>query len=112
MTVVGVKYTTARRVAARVVSQAAKRLDKRVPPSQTERRILPGAGIADHEALAIETARAVGLELAPPIIRHLTGVYGDRCAADHQTDGGAHRLAHAARRRPAARRRGSHPYDS
>jgi glycerol-3-phosphate dehydrogenase len=79
LTVVGVKYTTARGVAARVVSHAAKRLDKRVPPSQTERRILPGAGIADHEALAIETARAVGLELAPPITRHLTGVYGDRC---------------------------------
>src|SRR6185436_208169 len=43
--------------------------------------ILPGAGIADHEALTIETARAVGLEIAPPIIRHLNAIYGDRSAA-------------------------------
>jgi glycerol-3-phosphate dehydrogenase len=43
--------------------------------------VLPGAGIADHEALAIETAGAVGLEVAPPIIRHLMSLYGDRCAA-------------------------------
>jgi glycerol-3-phosphate dehydrogenase len=42
---------------------------------------LPGAGIADHEALAIETARAVHLEVAPPIIRHLMTIYGDRVAA-------------------------------
>ena len=80
MSVIGVKYTTARGVAARVTSRAAKRLGSRVRPSQTDRTVLPGAGIADHEALAIETARAVGLELAPPIIRHLTGIYGDRCA--------------------------------
>jgi glycerol-3-phosphate dehydrogenase len=49
--------------------------------TDTGRAMLPGAGIADHEALTIETARAVGLELAPPIIRHIIGVYGDRCAA-------------------------------
>src|SRR5690349_7680611 len=80
MTVVGVKYTTARGVAARVVSRAGALLGKRLPSSRTDRTVLPGAGIADHEALAIETARAVGLELAPPIIRHLTMLYGDRCA--------------------------------
>lgn len=80
MSVIGVKYTTARGIAARVVSHAAQRLGKRVPGSRTDRAMLPGAGIADHEALAIETARAVGLELAPPIIRHLTSLYGDRCA--------------------------------
>jgi glycerol-3-phosphate dehydrogenase len=80
MTVVGVKYTTARGVGARVVSRAGALLGKRLPSSRTDRTVLPGAGIADHEALAIETARAVGLELAPPIIRHLTMLYGDRCA--------------------------------
>jgi glycerol-3-phosphate dehydrogenase len=80
ISVIGVKYTTARGVAAAVTSKAAKRLGTRVRPSQTDRTVLPGAGIADHEALAIETARAVGLELAPPIIRHLTAIYGDRCA--------------------------------
>ena len=113
MTVVGVKYTTARARRPRASCRRPRSgWASVVPPSQTERRILPGAGIADHEALTIETARAVGLELAPPIIRHLTGVYGDRCAAHHQAHGRAHRLAHAARRRSAARRRGSDPYDS
>jgi glycerol-3-phosphate dehydrogenase len=51
-----------------------------VRTSPSDREPLAGAGIADHEALAIETARAVGLELAPPIIRRLTATYGDRCA--------------------------------
>src|SRR3954470_3646124 len=80
MTVIGVKYTTARGVAARVVTAAARRLGAAVRASPEDREPLPGAGISDHEALAIETARAVGLELAPPIIRRLTAVYGDRCA--------------------------------
>jgi glycerol-3-phosphate dehydrogenase len=80
ITVVGVKYTTARGVAARVVTMAARRLGANVRTSPSDREPLAGAGIADHEALAIETARAVGLELAPPIIRRLTATYGDRCA--------------------------------
>jgi len=82
LTLVGVKYTTARGVGARAADAAIKRLGK---PSLRARKpavdILPGAGIADHEALAIETARAVGLEVAPPIVKHLTTLYGDRCAA-------------------------------
>jgi glycerol-3-phosphate dehydrogenase len=81
MTVVGVKYTTARAVGARAAAAAAKILGGSTRKSDSESAILPGAGIADHEALAIETARAVGLELAPPIIRHITAIYGDRCAA-------------------------------
>jgi glycerol-3-phosphate dehydrogenase len=81
MTVVGVKYTTARAVGARAAAMAAKQLGGSTRATDTDRAILPGAGIADHEALTIETARAVGLELAPPIIRHIIGVYGDRCAA-------------------------------
>jgi glycerol-3-phosphate dehydrogenase len=80
MTVIGVKYTTARGVAARAVRTAARRLRAGVRASPSDREPLSGAGIADHEALAIETARAVGLELAPPIIRRLTDIYGDRCA--------------------------------
>src|SRR5215471_3659362 len=82
ITVIGVKYTTARRVGERAAEAALRRIGK---PSLRARRqthdILPGAGIADHEALTIETARAVGLELAPPIIRHLNAIYGDRSAA-------------------------------
>ena len=81
MTIVGVKYTTARAVGARAAAAAAQSLGRPSRRTDTATAVLPGAGIADHEALAIETARAVGLELAPPIIRHLTGIYGDRCAA-------------------------------
>ena len=81
ITVVGVKYTTARRVGERAADAAIRRLGR---PSLRPRRVpldvLPGAGIADHEALTIETARAVGLELAPAIIRHLNAIYGDRSA--------------------------------
>jgi glycerol-3-phosphate dehydrogenase len=82
ISVIGVKYTTARRVGARAAEAAIRRLGR--PSLRARRRtvdVLPGAGIADHEALTIETARAVGLELAPPIIRHLNAIYGDRSAA-------------------------------
>jgi glycerol-3-phosphate dehydrogenase len=90
LTLVGVKFTTARASAARAVGVAAKIISA-APPIRpataagrrvvTQNSPLPGAGIADHEALAIETARAVHLELAPPIIRHLMTIYGDRVAA-------------------------------
>jgi glycerol-3-phosphate dehydrogenase len=81
MTIVGVKYTTARGFGARAADAAIRRLGQRsLRPRKEQIEILPGAGIADHEALAIETARAVGLEVSPPIIRHLTTIYGDRCA--------------------------------
>jgi glycerol-3-phosphate dehydrogenase len=81
ITVVGVKYTTARAVGAQAAAAATRAMGRSTRGTDTDRAVLPGAGIADHEALAIETARATGLELAPPIIRHLTALYGDRCAA-------------------------------
>lgn len=80
MTVVGVKYTTARRLAQTVVDRLAKPLNKRLKPSRTATTVLPGAGIADHEALAIETARACDLELSIATIRHLITLYAERTA--------------------------------
>jgi glycerol-3-phosphate dehydrogenase len=80
MTVVGVKYTTARGVAERVTGVVAHRLGRRVPPSRTAWTTLPGAGIADHEALAIETARELRLDVELPIIRHLIALYAERAA--------------------------------
>jgi glycerol-3-phosphate dehydrogenase len=80
VTVIGVKYTTARRVAQTTIERIAKRLGKRLKPSRTATTVLPGAGIADHEALAIETARACGLELRVATIRHLIGLYAERTA--------------------------------
>lgn len=80
VTVIGVKYSTARRVAEDTIRVVAKRLNKRVSPSRTATRPLPGAGIADHEALAIETARAIDLDLPIALIRHLTARYAERAA--------------------------------
>jgi glycerol-3-phosphate dehydrogenase len=79
-TVIGVKYTTARRVAETAVNRVGKSLGKRLAASRTASVILPGAGIADHEALAIETARACGLELPMADIRHLISLYAERSA--------------------------------
>jgi glycerol-3-phosphate dehydrogenase len=81
ISVIGVKYTTARAVGARAAALAARRLRGSTRRTDTDTAVLPGAGISDHEALTIETARAVGLELAPAIIRHLNAIYGDRSAA-------------------------------
>jgi glycerol-3-phosphate dehydrogenase len=79
-TVIGVKYTTARGIAERVTARVAARLGKRVARSQTGRRILPGGGIADHEALALETTRRTRVELQPAVIGHLIGRYGEQAA--------------------------------
>jgi len=77
MSVVGVKYTTARGVAERAVNMAARILNRRVPRSKTATTVLPGAGIADHEALAIETARAAGKELPTDVTRHIAALYAE-----------------------------------
>jgi glycerol-3-phosphate dehydrogenase len=79
-TIFGAKYTMARRVAERTTNAIARATGKRVPASRTATTVLPGAGIADHEALAIETARGVGLELPLATIRHLNGRYAERAA--------------------------------
>jgi glycerol-3-phosphate dehydrogenase len=80
ITVVGVKYTTARSVAEHVTRAVAKRIGKRVGASRTATTVLPGAGIADHEALAIETGRALGFDVPLPTIRHLISLYAEAAA--------------------------------
>jgi glycerol-3-phosphate dehydrogenase len=81
--VLGLKYTTVRAAAERAVDAIARRLDARkarVKPSRTAVSVLPGAGIADHEALAIETARDVHLDVPIPTLRHLTARYAGTAA--------------------------------
>jgi glycerol-3-phosphate dehydrogenase len=77
VTVVGAKYTTARGVAEKVTDVIARRLGRRVPPSRTATTTLPGAGIADHEALAIEAVRDIDVDLPLPVIRHLIALYAE-----------------------------------
>ena len=80
LTVIGVKYTTARGVAERTTRVVGSRLRRRLPASRTDIVPLPGAGIADHEALAIETARGLRLEVPLPLIRHLIRLYAETAA--------------------------------
>ena len=80
MTVIGVKYTTARAVAERAVTVASSVLGRRIRSSRTAVTVLPGAGLADHEGLAIETARRSGLELSPAVLTRLSALYAERSA--------------------------------
>lgn len=80
-TVIGVKYTTARGLAERAVDAIGRYLGRRLPRSTTAATVLPGAGIADHEALVIETGRAMGLDVPLVTIRHLTAKYAEAAAA-------------------------------
>jgi glycerol-3-phosphate dehydrogenase len=81
ITLIGVKYTTARGTAERTINSVAKRLGRRIPASRTAVTTLPGAGIADHEALAIEAARALRTEVPLPLIRHLIRLYAEAAPA-------------------------------
>jgi glycerol-3-phosphate dehydrogenase len=78
--IAGAKYSSARGVAERTTTMVARRLGKRIAPSRTATTLLPGAGIADHEALAIERCRATDVDLSIAEIRHLIARYGERAA--------------------------------
>jgi glycerol-3-phosphate dehydrogenase len=78
--VAAAKYSSARGVAERVTGMVARRLGKRVRASRSATTVLPGAGIADHEALAIERARALDIDLPMAVIQHLTARYAERAA--------------------------------
>jgi glycerol-3-phosphate dehydrogenase len=80
ITVVGVKFTTARAVAERAIRVAAGRVRRRLSTSRTAVTPLPGAAIADHEALAIETGRALHMDVPLPVIRHLIRLYAEGAA--------------------------------
>lgn len=77
-TIASAKYSSARGVAERAIGQVARQIGKRVALSRTATTVLPGAGIADHEALAIERCRALDYELPIATIRHLTQRYAER----------------------------------
>ena len=80
ITVIGVKYTTARAVAERAVNTAQRRLGRSLRRSATAATVLPGAGMADHEGLAIETARRARVDLPPNVLQRLSALYAERSA--------------------------------
>ncbi len=81
MTVVGVKYTTARGVAERVIDRAGALLDRRLTPSHSGQRPLPGAAMADHEGVALEAARGAAVNLPQGTLRHLAALYAEAAPA-------------------------------
>jgi glycerol-3-phosphate dehydrogenase len=80
ITVVGVKYVSARGVAARAVDAVARRLGRRAPPSRTASTTLPGGAVADHEGLAIETARKLHSDIPLATLTHLSSLYSEAAA--------------------------------
>jgi len=79
-TLIGVKYTTARKAAEDAVTAIAAALGRKVRASRSAIDVLPTAGITDVEAIAIEAARAAHLDLPPPLVRHLAAWYGSATA--------------------------------
>jgi glycerol-3-phosphate dehydrogenase len=78
--IVGVKFTTARATAERAIELVARGLRRQLARSRTAIMPLPGAAIADHEALAIETARDLHMEVPLGAIKHLIALYAEGAA--------------------------------
>jgi glycerol-3-phosphate dehydrogenase len=76
LSIVGVKYTTARETAEHAVDLACRALGRPAGHSRTASTPLPHAGIADAEGRLIETLRELGVELDRDILDHLTSWYG------------------------------------
>lgn len=80
---IGVKYTTARKAAAQAIDRIGAAAGRPLRPSRTAATVLPTAEIADVEAILVESARKAGLDpelLAPAVIRHLAAWYGSGTA--------------------------------
>ena len=78
VSVVGAKYTTARRVAQRVTDRLLSKLRCRPAPCLTATTALPGGGITDLGWAIAEARRAGGANLPGDSIPHLVAAYGSR----------------------------------
>jgi glycerol-3-phosphate dehydrogenase len=76
VSLVGVKYTTARATAERAVTEICRAIGRPAGPCRTSATVLPHAGIADAEGRLIETLRDLRLDLDRDVIDHLTSWYG------------------------------------
>ena len=78
VSLVGVKYTTARWAAEHAVDAAVAELGghRTSSPCRTADLVLPYANIADVEGRLVETQRALNLMLDPDIVEHLAAWYG------------------------------------
>lgn len=76
ISLVGVKYTTARYAAERAIDAVCRELDEPRGRCATGSAGLPHAGLADAEGRLIEAARECRVDLAADIAAHLVGWYG------------------------------------
>jgi len=76
LSLVGVKYTTARLAAERTVDAVARMIGTPTRPCATATAVLPHADVADSDGLLQEMARALGVSLDKDIQSHLAGWYG------------------------------------
>jgi glycerol-3-phosphate dehydrogenase len=81
ISVVGVKYTTARDVAARTLSMALAKLGRRHRSSGSDRRLLPGGAIPDFKAFLEQAGTAPFGSLPPAIAEHLAYNFGTELRA-------------------------------
>ena len=73
---VGVKFTTARRAAEHAIDAVCKELGRARGRCITARKTLPHAGIADFEGRLVETLREVAAELDRDVMDHFGAWYG------------------------------------
>ena len=76
ISLVGVKFTTARHAAERAVDAACADLARPKGRCRTGTMALPYAGVADVEGRLLETLRDIGLSLDRDVLAHLSGWYG------------------------------------
>jgi glycerol-3-phosphate dehydrogenase len=81
LSLVGVKYTTARLAAAQAVDAVCAELKRSRGHSRTNRIPLPHADVADVEGRLTEVLRELGVALDKDVEDHLSGWYGTEATA-------------------------------
>jgi glycerol-3-phosphate dehydrogenase len=76
MSVVGTKYTTARRVAERVTDRLFTKLQRQAVACRTATTALPGGDMEDIEATVADARRVCDVVLPSDTIPHLVAAYG------------------------------------
>lgn len=81
VSVVGVKYTTARLAAERAVDAVCAELERPAGRCRTGSTELPFAGVADVEGRLLEALRELGISVDRDVLAHLGGWYGTEAPA-------------------------------
>jgi glycerol-3-phosphate dehydrogenase len=76
VTVVGVKYTTARYMAQKVVDLVVEKLDREAPPCQTHKTPVYGGRIDQFDDFLVRTIKKRPFGLSPKVMQHLIYNYG------------------------------------